>query len=309
MDPERDWVHRTASLRGLSYRFAVRSDDEHLGRQIDALFAGLRDPEVAAPADHWYSLTTTPASAGTVTVDVWRDGVSVALGQRPPDALGWVVWDVNRATAEASGNHLLLHAGALDASGAGVLVPGASGSGKSTLVAGLARAGLGYLTDELTALDLASGKLLPYAKPITIKPGSFAVLGDMAPDATGLTGNDPREDVWARQEWLVAVGEGTGRHIGGPCDPGVVIVPRFDAGAETRLSPLSDTEAFFALALHTVNLVQHGAVGTAALGELVARCACFALTMSGLDEACRLVHGLLGETVLPVPRGGGGHDR
>jgi hypothetical protein len=130
-------VYRTSSLHGLSHHFAVCCDDERLGRHVDALLAGLQAPDGAAPVDHCYALTV---ATGRGTVDVTRDGEPLALDQCPGDALGWVVWDVNRSAAEASGHQLLFHAGALDADGTGVLLPGTSGSGKSTLVAGLARA-------------------------------------------------------------------------------------------------------------------------------------------------------------------------
>ncbi len=280
---ERGWVHRTANMNALSYRFAVRTDNERLGRQVDALLAGLRDPVETAPVEHWYSLTTAEAPAGTV--DVRRDGEALARGQQPGDAIGWVVWDVNRAAAEAGAEHLLFHAGAIEDNGTGLLFPGASMSGKSTLVAGLVRGGLGYLTDELAAFDMATGSLLPYAKPITVKAGSFAVLSDMGPDLSPESAAGP----WAGQEWQVPVGEGTGRRIGRPCVPGIVVVPRYDAGAETALTPLTDTEAFFALAVNAVNLIPHGSEGTRALGRLAKRCRCFALTVSDLDQARRLV--------------------
>ncbi len=220
-------------------------------------------------------------------VDVWRDDELLASGQRPGDALAWIVWDVNRSAADASGEHVLFHAGALEAANGGLLVPGPSGSGKSTLVAGLARAGLGYLTDELAALDLASGLLVPYAKPITVKRGSFGVLADMAPPSRDVAGG------WDAEEWQVTVGAGTGRPVGGRCTPTVVVVPRYRPGATTALTPLSDTEAFLSLALNAVNLLEHDAAGTAALAALAARCTCVALTMSDLDAACELVLSLL----------------
>jgi hypothetical protein len=185
----------------------------------------------------------------------------------------------------------------MEADGTGVLLPGASGSGKSTLVAGLVRTGLGYLTDELSALNMASGRLLPYPKPITVKPGSFAVLSDIGPDACPASGSRP----WAGQEWQVAVGEGTGRRIGTPCVPGFVIVPRYDAGAETTLTPLSDTQAFFALAVNAVNLLAHGSAGTRALGNLARGCRCFSLIFSELDDACRLVLDLVVPETARVP--------
>ena len=72
-------------------------------------------------------------------------------------------------------------------------------------------------------------------------------------------------------------------------------------GAETALTPLSETEAFLSLALNAVNLLPHGAAGTAALGRLAAGAACFALTMSDLDEACRLVLGLVADDGAAAP--------
>jgi hypothetical protein len=289
-------------MRGLSHSFTVRCDDERLGERVDAVLAGLRDPDTAATTvDHWYALTATPGGAGAL--DVTRDGEPLAHDQCPGDALSWVVWDVNRSAAEASGEHLLFHAGALDAGGTGILVPGTSGSGKSTLTAGLARAGLGYLTDELAALDLRSGQLLPYAKPITLKAGSFAVLPELDPAGGRSSGLGACADAgavrWAGEEWQVAVGRATGRRVGQACAPRLVVVPRFAAGVPTRLTPLSNTEAFLSLALHAVNLLPHGVAGSAALGRVVAQSDCYALTMSDLDEACALVSGLV-EGVTPA---------
>jgi hypothetical protein len=98
-------------------------------------------------------------------------------------------------------------------------------------------------------------------------------------------------------EWQVPVGDGTGRRVGAPCEPGFVIVPRYDPSAETALAPLSETEAFFTLALHAVNLLPHGPAGSEALGRLAARCACYSLSFSDLDAACALVLGLVGARV------------
>lgn len=280
-------AYRTAALRGLSYRFAVRCDDAALGDRVAAALAGLRAPQAAAPVDHWYELTST--AGGACTVDVRRDGELLARHQRARDALSRVVWDVNRAAAEAGGRHLLFHAGALDAGGTGILLPGTSGSGKSTLTAGLARCGLGYLTDELAALDLRRGELLPYPKPITVKAGSFGVLSDLEPDRCGSAGAGP----CGGEEWQVAVGGDSGLRVGRACPPRLVVAPRYERGAPTRLVPLSDTEAFLTLALHAVNLLPHGAAGSAALGRVVAQSSCYALTMSDLDEACALVRGLV----------------
>ena len=72
-----------------------------------------------------------------------------------------------------------------------------------------------------------------------------------------------------------------------------------DPGGATTLSPLTETEAFFTLALNAVNLIPHRSAGTDALGELAAQCECFRLSFSDLHEACRLVVDLVG---LPAAR-------
>jgi hypothetical protein len=294
-----DWAHCTPNLKALSYRFAVYCDDAALGAHISTVLASLRDTDarddaalpVGQPAPHRYTLTASTGRPGAV--DVRRDGELVEAVLAPGVAVGWLVWDVNRLAAELSGEHLLFHSGGLEASGVGILVPAASGSGKSTLTAGLVRAGLGYLSDELVALaldaaDSGPGRLLPYPKPITVKPGSFGVLADMAPEVLDGDGDG---------EWLVPVGDSTARRVGGACEPGFVIVPRYDATAETALVPLSETEAFFTLALHAVNLLAHGPAGSEALGRLAAECACYALAFSDLDAACELVLGVVGARV------------
>jgi hypothetical protein len=300
-----DRANRTPGLRALSYRFVVCCDDASLGTYIDGLLGSLRlgdehlDPG-QTPAR--YDVRLSSASSRPGRVDVHRDAEIVVLDVPPGDAVAMLVWDVNRLAAERSGEHLLFHSGGLEAAGeVGLLVPAASGSGKSTLTAGLAQAGLGYLSDELVALELdgaVPGRLLPYPKPITVKPGSFTTLASMDPG--------PFVDGWfgersgaggEQAEWQVPVGEGTGRRVGSPCPPAYVIVPRYDAGVETALTPMSETEAFFSLALHAVNMLPHGADATTALGRLAADCECYALAMSDLDAACALVLELVGSRV------------
>ena len=292
-----DRVYCTPTLRALSYFFVVLCDGEVVHTHVSALLSSLIDAHdggadaVGEQAPHCYTLKTS--TERPATVDVGRDGEPVGSGLELGVAVAWLVWDVNRLAAELSGEHLLFHAGGVEASGVGILMPGASGSGKSTLTAGLVRAGLGYLSDELVALELdAAGsgpdRLVPYPKPITVKSGSFGVLADLTP--AFLDGEDDGE-------WLVPVGDDTGRRVGDPCQPGFVIVPRYDPSAETALVPLTDTEAFFTLALHAVNLLSHGPAGSEAIGRLAAHCASFSLAFSDLDAACKLVLGLVGAGV------------
>ena len=165
------------------------------------------------------------------------------------------------------------------------------GVGQIDLVAGLVRSGLGYLTDELAAVDLENGRLVPYPKPITVKAGELPPplrlgLGRRASSGSAL---------FSGQEWQVAVGgDDPGRLIGSPCAPAFVAAPHYAAGASTTLTPLSDTQAFFCLAVNAVNLVAHGSAGTHAMARLARSCRCYSLIYSDLGQACRLVLELAG---------------
>ncbi len=274
-------VHRTSALRALSFRFAVRSGDEALVRHLDGLLAALRVGTATDDVDHLYTLQRAPGG-----VDVWRDDEPMARRVAPSEVAAWVVWDVNRSAAGCSGEHLLFHAAALDADGAGLLLPGASGSGKSTLAAALAGFGLGYLSDELVALDLTREWLLPYPKPISLKAGSFGLLGHLVPcEADRSASAAP----WEAQEWQVAVGDEAGLPLGRPCRPRLVVSPRYRRGASTEVYPMNETEAFFSLAAHAVNAGAHGARGTVALAGLAVTCVCASVTFSDLDSACRAI--------------------
>jgi len=273
---------RTGAFTALSFRFAIHSDDSSLGDHLVDLLAGLRDVSDDESCLHTYSLTTMPQG-----VDVWRDEYLVASGLDRDAVASWVLWDLNRSAAHASGHHLLFHAAALESRCGGVLLPGPSGSGKSTLSSALATTGMGYLSDELVALDMESGQLLPYPKPISIKPGSFELLSHL--DPAGQSRGERRAPGAGGDEWQVAVAGQTGLPVGSRCRPRLVVAPRFTAGAETALKLMTETEAFFVLAANTLNLGEHGSLGTESLAAVVGRCSGLELVFSDLTDACQMI--------------------
>jgi len=221
-------------------------------------------------------------------VEVWLDDVVVAALRDGAEAVTWFLSDLNRAVVDASTGHLLFHAGAVEHRGAGVLLPAPSGSGKSTLVAALVRRGLGHLSDEVVALSACGGRLLAFPKPLAVKPGSFGVLGELEPVLAG---------PWAAfsgGQWHVAPAAIREGAVGPACSPQLVLVPRYVPGGRTALTVLTKAEAFLAVAFNTAYFDRLGTRGARLLGELVDYCDCYGLEMSDLDEACRLVLGLLG---------------
>lgn len=280
------WACRTPPLQGLDLRFAVRSTDPVLGNRIGRVLASLRAP-TAGPVTQWYGVRTH----GSGAVDVDRDGTPVVLAVEPAAALDWLLWDANRTVAAASGRRLLLHAGAVSGPGGGVLLPGASGAGKSTLVATLVRAGFGYLTDELVGMSAPGGRLLPFPRALTIKPGSFAALADLGGAVVGADGDGDRDALGAWHLPPDAIRLGS---VSGPCLPRAVVVPRFEPGARPSLRSLGTATAFTALATCSLNLPAHGEVGTRVLAEVARRCQAFEVVFGDAQAACDLVLAAVG---------------
>jgi energy-coupling factor transporter ATP-binding protein EcfA2 len=69
---------------------------------------------------------------------------------------------------------LFFHAASLGIRDTGVLLIGPKGSGKSTLALALAARGHNFLGDETACYQPASGQLLPFRRPVSIKPGRAA---------------------------------------------------------------------------------------------------------------------------------------
>lgn len=78
--------------------------------------------------------------------------------------------DVHRWVAEHHAELLLVHAGAVEWRGAGIVMPGRSRAGKSSLTAALIEAGAAYLSDEFAPLD-REGNIHPYPRHLSFRDG------------------------------------------------------------------------------------------------------------------------------------------
>jgi hypothetical protein len=279
--------YRTGLLEALSFRFVIRCSDPSLGRYVESLLSSLSvEPSTAETGAHLYAMTCLQSG----DVDLFRDETPIARVPDATSAVGWLLWDLNQEAVRSTSDRLLFHAGGVQSGDCGVLLPAQSGSGKSTLVTALVQAGCGYLSDELVALSLSTGQLLPYPKPVTLKTGSFPFFEALRP--AGAPGSDGQEP----GEWLVRPEDIRSGSVGQACNPTLVVTPHYVAGAPTRLRQLPPDEAFLALALNTVNLEKLGATGAQLLGNLVEVCTSYELVMSDPDEATGLVLDLLGRT-------------
>lgn len=123
----------------------------------------------------------------------WRKAVALLLLQR-----------LMRLRRDA----IFFHAASVAVAGRGALIVGPKGAGKSTLALALATRGHGFLGDEHACYCPAQGTLIPFPRPVGIKPGPRARTADAA---LSRSGRDPDRDGMMRvpvEELLAAPAAG-----------------------------------------------------------------------------------------------------
>lgn len=182
-----------------------------------------------------------PDDVEDITISLCDDGsYELALGgtsaARHADshgAVGAVVEHLNRRVLETTRDAVLIHAGAVEHRGRGIVVSAPSGSGKTTLTAALLARGAAYLTDETTVIDAQTLRLRPFAKPLSVKATGHPLFDDLG---VPLRGDGP---------WLVAA-RALGARTGSTCEPELVVLPR--RGSADRLEPVSRAQGLIELA-------------------------------------------------------------
>lgn len=170
---------------------------------------------------------------------------------------------MNLQVALGDRRHLLLHASWVERDGRAVIMTGHSGSGKSTLAALLAERGWRFGADEFALLNPASGDLLPFPRPISLKERAVAALASAAADRWGPP--------------LCGTPKGTVRHLRPPPEslarmdelarPALLLFPSFGRPLATR--SVGADEVFVRLTQASTNYVALGREGFDALVRLV----------------------------------------
>lgn len=173
---------------------------------------------------------------------------------------------------------LLFHAGAVERDGVAVLFPGESGTGKSTMVAACVRRGFGYLTDEMVALDLSTGAVRGWPRPIMLTP--------WAQEALGLPVRDGGEGKAA-----VSCAELGGTTVEAALPVAHVVGVRRGAAA-TTLGPMAAGDLLTLLLSSSFNHYRHGAAAWTAVAALAGRVQGWWLDAADVDSAAAAVAGL-----------------
>lgn len=181
--------------------------------------------------------------------------------------------------------YLIVRAAVLERGGRALILPAPSRSGKSTLCAGLAfGGGWRMLSDELALIDLASGRVVPLPRPLSLKNNSIDVIGGFAPAVQ--LGDVVHDTVDGRVAYAPPPANAVLR-ANEQALPAWVVLPRYrdDAAAAAQLQPLSRARAFMALVDNALNYAVHGRAGFKAFASVIERCACHEIDYRSLPEA------------------------
>lgn len=212
-------------------------------------------------------------------------------------------WGMNWCVSAHAHTWLIVHAAVLERGARCLLLPAPSGSGKSTLTAALMLRGWRLLSDELALIDPVTGHLQPLPRPVSLKNQSIDVI--RAFDRDAVIGEVVPDTIKGSVAHLRPLDEHV-RRAEDTAPAAWIVVPRFAAGAETRLENLPKARAFMLLADNAFNYQIHGRAGFRTLAATVDRSACMTLVYSRLDEAVAALDRLAGTPiVVPAPESTG----
>jgi hypothetical protein len=106
----------------------------------------------------------------------YRNSRVIGGGDTWADAFAMLMATLNRKVIEEY-RGFALHAGVVASEGKVIGFPADSGGGKSTLTAACLAAGFDYVSDESLCIDVATGSVVPYAKPLGLSRWSREQLG------------------------------------------------------------------------------------------------------------------------------------
>jgi hypothetical protein len=257
----------TPRLALLDFDVVMRVPDPALARWLTDLYAPMAATGTAR------RVLTLSAHGGIWSVHL--DATRVLSTPAPSIAFSYLLWEANRQAIDATTDRVLVHASAAELDGGAIVLPGPMGAGKSTLVAALVRAGLGYLTDEVVALDPATGVIAPYAKYLSLDP-SFGTLMPTPPDSVRAFIGD---------QILVPPAALRSDALGAPARPRLVVAPRYERGATTVVEPVRPAEALSMLAQHAFHIERDGQRTLDVLAQVVESSSCYRMVSGNLEDA------------------------
>jgi HprK-related kinase A len=215
-------------------------------------------------------------------VNFIADGASPFAALPRDPAFPMFEWGLNWCVSSQAHYYLLIHAAVIEKNGVAAILPAPPGSGKSTLCAALIKLGWRMLSDELTLIRPSDSNLIPLPRPVSLKNASIDVMKRYAPEAVFSPSVD--DTIKGTVAQMKAPAASIAR-ADEPARPGLIVFPRYEAGAPLALTAVPRTRAFMRMADNAFNYAQLGSAGFDALAGVIRHSDCYDFRYSVIDEA------------------------
>jgi hypothetical protein len=218
-----------------------------LRARLDSLLPGATE---AAAAGQRADVELTVGSAKGGGLELGRDGVAIGSHPSSEVALAYFASRLKLAVAERAPAHVFVHAGVAATERGALVLPASSWQGKTTLVAELVRRGAVYYSDDFAVFD-AQGRVLPFAKPLSVRSGGDLRQRDIPVESFG------------------------GRVGVGPQRVDAILFTHYSSGSLWNPQPIRPGQALLAMLPHTLSIHRAPARSLAVLAGVVAEAACW----------------------------------
>ncbi len=266
----------------LGQRVRIDCADLQLRSVLAANYAAMPELQDELPYDLDYQVGYHQQPPGLA---LRRSGARVLRAENSGDLLFLLEKDLIVELQRKRPELLFLHSAALDWRGKACLLVGESGAGKSTTAWALLHHGFGYLSDELSPIDVNALQVLAYPHALCLKERP-------APPYT-LHGD--------------ALDLGSTIHVPTGTMPGAAILePRPLAALflleysprrqDPTLRSMDPAEASAHLYVNVLNALAHSNRGLDAVVRIAEHVPCFALAAADLPSTCALIRSAMEET-------------
>lgn len=165
--------HRELSFAG--HQISIEFESDQIDDLLDFLFGDL-EPQEAHKSETIFRVELVPQQT---TWRLTREQTELITGCTLNDLGNILAGEVLFSLIEHNRTGLAIHAGLVSTHRGCMLLPADSGSGKSSVTAWLLTQGWHYHTDELVLIDLDSGKLNAFTRPLNIKPSGLEAISEI----------------------------------------------------------------------------------------------------------------------------------
>lgn len=287
----------TVGRRAWGFDFELESDDPALRTAFEWCFADL--PEVETARNTVMATRCLRADADDVErFDVWlrRPGQpeeDCGQGWPASEAMSLLTAVVNGQARRSAALRSVLHAAVFGGPAGCVVLCGQTGVGKSTLATGAALRGWTHLSDDLAMIDVAARTVTQYARPLMVREGAMALLGEQGTLAELRT--PPEYDRFVGGDRFLPA-TALGARLAHDPQP-LVALGFLERGPVAELRPMTRAATLQALTVHSANLPDRGAEAFDELVRLAEVVPGYAVTIGEVSSTLNLLAPMVGQPI------------